>query len=353
MSATDQGETRHIDLRSDTAIQPTPAMLEAVQALGFRDDLLREDESTNALVQQTCTVLGTADAVLTPSGTMSNQIAVMAFTSPGEEVILGPASHVRNLESAGLAANAGVQIRCIPVDRGTYDTDALARELRASSLQVARTGLISLEATYDLNSGFVTPLENYRDIRRIADEHDVPVFLDGARLFNSAHALGVDPREIAQHVHAVQFCLNKGLGAPLGSMLAGSQAFIERARRLRQRLGGGMRHTGWLAAPGLIALQEWQDTIAADHRAAQQVAERLDSVVGLTVVNRPVETNIVSLQVDPAVLSIDAFIEALIARGVYVKRIGDDRVRLVTHRSASTDDLERACTAIEQTVRSA
>ncbi|USQ80464.1 aminotransferase class I/II-fold pyridoxal phosphate-dependent enzyme [Ornithinimicrobium faecis] len=343
--------TSQIDLRSDTAIQPTPAMLEAIQSVQFRDDLLREDKSTNALVEMTCDVLGTADAVITPSGTMSNQIAVMALTSPGEEVILGPASHVRNLEGAGLAANAGVQIRCIPVDRGIYDTDALAAALRTSSLQVARTGLISLEATYDLNSGFVTPIDNYRDIRRLADHHEVPVFLDGARLFNSAHALGVDPAEITQHVDAVQFCLNKGLGAPLGSMLAGSKEFIEHARRLRQRLGGGMRHTGLLAAPGLIALAQWRDTIAADHLAAQRVAERLGAVPGLAVVNGPIETNIVSLSVDAAVMPVEQFIGELAGRGVHVKRIADDRVRLVTHRSATAEHLEMACDVIEQTVR--
>ncbi len=339
---------RPIDLRSDTAIQPTPEMLATLTDLQFRDDLLREDESTNALIASTCALLGTEDAVITPSGTMSNQLAVLALTTPGEEVILGPASHVRNLEGAGLSANAGVQVRCVPVERGCYDTDALAAAVRPGNLQEARTGLISLEATYDLNGGYVTPLENYREVRRIADAHGIPVFLDGARLFNSAHALGIEPAEIVQYVDAVQFCLNKGLGAPLGSLLLGTAAFVERARRLRQRLGGGMRHTGLLAAPALIAVRDWRETIAADHQGAQRVAARLASVSGLTVSNAPVQTNIVALRVDPARMALEAFLDGLLERGVHLKRIGADSVRLVTHRSVSAADLEHTCSAIEQ-----
>lgn len=322
-------------------------MLAAIGAVKFRDDLLREDEATNALVEKTSAMLGTADAVLTPSGTMSNQIAVAALARPGDEVVLGPESHIRNLEGAGLAATAGVQIRCVPVNRGVYDTDALAAAIRGATLQEAATGLISLEATYDLNSGYVTPLDNYREIKRIADTHGVPVFLDGARIFNSAHALDVDPHEICQYVDAVQFCLNKGLGAPLGSMLAGSAEFIAKARRIRQRLGGGMRHTGLLAAPGLIAIEEWRSTIPSDHSRALRAAERLHAVDGLSVVNRPIHSNIIHLTIDDQVTTGDHFVAALDARGVRVKRIGNASVRLVTHRSTSTADLDSACDAIE------
>lgn len=340
-----------IDLRSDTAIQPTAAMLESVRDLMFADDMLREDDATNALLQRACEILDAEDAVLTPSGTMSNQIAVITLTSPGDEVILGPESHVRNLEGAGLAANAGVQVRCVPVEQGVYDTDALERTVRHGTLQEAPTGLISLEASYDLNSGYLTPLDNFREVRRIASAHGIPVYLDGARLFNTAHALGVEPAEIVREVDAVQFCLNKGLGAPLGSLLLGSAPFIERARRVRQRLGGGMRHTGLLAAPGLLALQDWQQTIAADHEAAQWLAQRVSTVAGITVVNQPVQTNIVTLAIAESVLSTDAFVDDLAARGVLVKRVAADQVRLVMHRSAGPEDLERACAAIEDVLR--
>ena len=339
--------TSPIDLRSDTAIQPTAAMLDSVRDLLFRDDMLREDDATNTLLRRACELLGTEDAVLTPSGTMSNQIAVIALTSPGDEVVLGPESHVRNLEGAGLAANAGVQVRCVPVEHGVYDTDALERTVRPGSLQEAPTGLISLEASYDLNSGYLTPLDNFREVRRVASGHGIPVYLDGARLFNTAHALGVAPAEIVQEVDAVQFCLNKGLGAPLGSLLLGSAPFIDRARRVRQRLGGGMRHTGLLAAPGLLALEDWQETIAADHEAAQWVAQRVNALPGVTVVNRPVRTNIVTLAIAETVLSTDDFVDGLAARGVLVKRIAADRVRLVMHRSVGPEELEVACAAIE------
>lgn len=337
-----------IDLRSDTAIQPTAAMLNAIRAVQFRDDLLREDESTNKLIEKTCMSLGLEDAVLTPSGTMSNQIAVATLTRPGVEVVLGPESHIRNLEGAGLAANAGVQIRCVPVHQGVYDTDALEAAVRATTLQEAPTGLISLEATYDLNSGYVTPLDNYREIRHISNAHGVPVFLDGARVFNSAYALGVDPIEICQYVDAVQFCLNKGLGAPLGSMLLGSKEFIRRARHVRQRLGGGMRHTALLAAPALLALDQWQNTIASDHFQARWLADRLHTVHGLTVNNLPIPSNIINLRIAPEVMTADRFIEALNDHDIFAKSIGDSSVRLATHRSIQSADLEYVCRTIAQ-----
>lgn len=339
---------RMIDLRSDTAIQPTETMLTAVRSLQFGDNLLGEDEPTSALIEKAGSLTGMEDGILTPSGTMSNQIAIAALTRPGDEVVLGPESHVRNLEGAGLAANSGVQIRCVPVDHGTYDIDALESAIRSATLQEAPTGLISLEATYDLNSGYVTPLDNYRDIRRIADKHGIPIFLDGARIFNSAVALGIELREICQYVDAVQFCLNKGLGAPLGSILLGSANVMEQARRVRQRLGGGMRHTGWLAAPALVAFDDWRRTIESDHVQANHLADRLAAIDHLTVNNEPVHSNIVNLTIDPQVMTVERFIDSLIARGVYVKRIGDDSVRLVTHRSASAHDLEHVCKAFEQ-----
>lgn len=333
-----------IDLRSDTAVQPTRAMLERINSLYFGDDLLGEDQATNALVAECARMLGTEHAMLTPSGSMSNQIAVATLTRPGDEVVLGAASHIYNLEVAGLAANTGVQARCVPVHQGVYDTDALEAAIRTAQLQVAATGLISLESTYDLNSGYVTPLENLREIRRIADRYGLPVYLDGARIFNAAEALGVELPDICQYVDAVQLCLNKGLGAPLGSVLAGSRRFVDSARRIRQRLGGGMRHTGLLAAPALVALPDWRTRIGADRIKAGRIADKLQGVPHLTINNAPLHSNIVNLTVD--VKPFDQFIERLSERGVFVKKVGPDRVRLVAHSSVTENDIDHACEMI-------
>jgi len=340
-----------IDLRSDTAIQPTTPMLEAVRHLQFGDDLLCEDQSTNTLVTQACTLLGKEDAVLTPSGTMSNQIAIAALTQPGDEVLLGPKSHIRNLESAGLAVISGAQIRCIPVQNGVYDIDTLESTITSGTLQEAPTGLISLEATYDLNSGYVTPLENYQAIRRIATKHNLPVFLDGARLFNAAHTLDVEPHQICQYVDAVQFSLNKGIGAPLGAILLGTKNFIATARRLRQRLGGGMRHSGLLAAPAIIALNEWRTTIETDHINARWLADQLNTNKHLTINNHPIDSNIINLTLNHNRMTVTSLIQALEKRDIYVKQIGDASARLVTHRSVSTTDLQYVSKQIHQIIK--
>ncbi|WP_120004068.1 threonine aldolase family protein [Nesterenkonia muleiensis] len=338
-----------IDLRSDTAIQPTHEMLRRLESLYFGDDLLEEDQATNLLLVKSSEMIGMESALLTPSGSMSNQISVAVFTQPGQEVLLGHASHIRNLEAGGLAANSGVQIRCTPVHQGIYDADALEASIREAQLQVAATGLISLESTYDLNAGYVPSLENLREIHSISRRYDLPIYMDGARIFNAAEALGVELADICQYVDAVQFCLNKGLGAPLGSVLVGSRRFISSARRARQRFGGGMRHTGLLAAPALLALPEWRK-VSSDRIKARKIANSLSDVPHIALNNSPIQSNIVSFSVSTGKMSIDDFIEQLARRHVLVKKIGSDQVRLVAHRSVSHEDIELACSVIIETL---
>src|SRR5699024_7146800 len=240
------------DLRSDTAIQPTVAMIDGLRGMHFADDLLGEDTATNTLLARLSDAFGMESAVITPSGTMSNQIAAAVISRPGAEVIVGDASHIYNLEVGGLAANSGVQVRAVPAERGEYPVNEIEAALRSRALQVSATSGIFLESTYNLNAGHVMSLANLAAIREVADRHGVFVYLDGARVFNAAIALDVPLQEITRHVDAVQICLNKGLGGPLGSVLVGSAEFIDEARLVRQRLGGGMRHTGFIAAPGLL-----------------------------------------------------------------------------------------------------
>src|SRR5690606_1608769 len=207
-------------------------------------------------------------ALLAISGTMANQIAVMVLTKRGEEVIVCEDSHLYNLEVAGLATLSQVQARPIPVENGYGDPDKVDRSIRHGQIQTARTSLLCLENTYNLNRGQLISIENMKEIKELATRHHIPIYLDGARLFNASVALNVPPSVICQYVDAVQICLTKGLGCPLGSILAGDKTFIEEGRRMRQRLGGGMRQAGIIAAPALYALEHMIKRLKDDHQKA-------------------------------------------------------------------------------------
>lgn len=333
---------RAVDLRSDTAIQPTEAMVASLQGTSFFDELLQEDTCTNDLVGRMAEIFDKPSAILTPTGSMSNQIAVIAHASNGDEIIVGQGAHIYELERGGLAANAGVQARVIDVSEGIYDIEGLESALRKPSLQVAPTKLVCLEATFDLNRGFVTPLDNLAAIAELAREHEIPVYMDGARIFNSSIALGVEPWEICQYVDAVQVCLNKGLGAPLGSVLVGDTSFIAKAREIRQRLGGGMRHTGWIAAPALVALNDYKSRLAEDHRKGVFLATAIHKSNGLTVTNTPVATNIVNVAVEHTKGTAEDFAKRASEQGVLVKVVGAQNFRAVTHSTVSWAELKWA-----------
>lgn len=336
-----------IDVRSDTATQASPEMMEALVGIRFRDDLLFEDEWTNKLVNRAASLFGMESGILCASGTMSNQVAVSAFCQPGDEVITGSQSHILNFEGAGLAAISGVQARAVPVVQGVYDVDELARSIQDANIQRPATGLICLESSYDLNGGFTSPLANLKGVGDVAKRAGLPVYLDGARIFNAAEALELDLREIGETVDGLQFCLNKGLGAPLGSVLIGNKEFISIARRVRQRLGGGMRHTGLIAVPGLVALDgPWRNVVRGDRERAQWLAEVFRGIEGIVVRNRPIATNIVVLQLVGATVSVTEFLDVLARHGVLVKRIGTDSVRLVLHRDISDKDAMHIASAV-------
>lgn len=342
-----------LDLRSDTAIQPTAAMVESLRGLHFADDLLQEDDPTNTLLARVSSEFGMESALLTPSGTMSNQIAVAVVSRPGTEVVVGDASHIYNLEGGGLAANSGVQVRAVGADAGDYRLEEIEAALRTTALQVTPTSAILLESTYDLNAGHVTSLENLAAIRGLADRAGAFVYMDGARVFNAAVVLDVPLQEIARHVDAVQICLNKGLGGPLGSVLVGTAEFIEEARLVRQRLGGGMRHTGFIAAPGLLGFEDWRGRMTQDHAHATVLGEALSVLPTVRVVNAPVETNIVTFEVQATDDQI-ADLEARLARaGVRVKPVGHHRFRAVTHSTLSRSDIEFCASTLVDAITAA
>lgn len=329
-----------LDVRSDTASLPTPKMREAMYNVNVRDAILNEDPTVSKLEKMAASILGMESALLVVSGTMANQIAIMAMTERGNEVILGPESHLYNLEAAGMAVLSQVQVRIVDVENGAYDIDSLEDAIQKNGVQTAKTGLICLENTYNLNKGSVITLENMARIKDVANRHGIPVYLDGARIFNAATYLKVEPSDICQYVDAVQFCLTKGLGCPIGSILAGSKSFIENARRIRQRLGGGIRQAGIIAAPGIIALQNMTSHMEQDHQKATKLLNGLSKISGIKPISDQFQTNIVSIEIVKDDWDADRFIEELTKNNIFVKRIGKNKVRMVTHYSISNEDID-------------
>jgi threonine aldolase len=334
-----------IDLRSDTVTRPSEAMREAARDAEVGDDVYREDPTVNELERRAAEIVGMEAALYVPTGTMGNQAAVRTHTDRGQEVLVEAESHVFKWELAGLAQHSGVQTR--PLDGG--DRGVLtAEQVRAGYVEAddhrPGTGLVCLENTHNSKGGTAIAPEYVDEVCEAAHDLGVPVHLDGARLFNAATAIDVPGSRLVENVDSVMFCLSKGLGAPVGSMLAGSEAFVESARRVRKLLGGGMRQAGVIAAPGLLALEN-RERLAEDHENAERLAAGLDGIDGVRV-PQP-ETNIVVAETDdPA----ETFVEACEAEGVLAGTFGEHRVRFCTHLDVDSEDVDRAIEAVERAV---
>lgn len=337
---------RIIDLRSDTVTLPKEEMIEAIRYAPLGDSIMGEDPTVNLLEKKAAELLGMEAALLVTSGTMANQIALMSLCQRGEEVLMGEDSHIFTLEGAAAAAVAQVQIRTIEVPDGIYDVSKIERNLNAGDIQRPKTSLICLENTYNLNKGQIVSLENMKEVRAVSKKYSIPVYLDGARLFNAAVELGVTPADICQEVDAVQICLTKGLGCPIGSILAGSKEFIEKAILNRQRLGGGMRQAGIIAAPAIYALDHMIDRLTEDHQKASRLATRLAAIDGIRM--EDVQTNIASLELLREDWNSQFLIEFLFTKGIKVKNIGENRVRMVVHYQITDEDIDRVVNAFEE-----
>ncbi|WP_298825518.1 threonine aldolase family protein [uncultured Planococcus sp.] len=329
-----------LDLRSDTVTLPKVEMMEAISSATLGDDIMGEDATVNHLQKKAADLLGMEDALLVISGTMANQIAIMNFAQRGEEVIVGSESHIFNLEGAALAAVAQVQARPMSVRNGYFDPEEIESSISAGDIQRAKTALISIENTYNLNAGQIVSIENMKEIKDVAVRNGLPVYLDGARIFNAAVALEVEPKELCKHVDAVQFCLTKGLGCPLGSILAGSKDFIGKAKMNRQRLGGGMRQAGIIAAPGIYALDHMISRLTEDNQKAYYLAKKLLAIDGVNINLNNVQTNIVAIDILKEDMVADEFIELLQKQKIKVKKIGRKKVRMIVHYMISNEDLE-------------
>ncbi len=331
-----------IDLRSDTVTQPTPAMRRAMAEAPVGDDVYGEDPTVNRLQEVAAALLGKEAALFLPSGTQANQVAVLSHAGRGEEVIVEADSHVFYYEAAGIAALAACQARTVPGRRGAMDLDRVEDAIRADNIHFPRTALICVENTHNRAGGTVLPQEHLAELAGLARRYGVPVHMDGARVFNAAVALGRPVADIVAPVDSVMFCLSKGLAAPVGAVLAGPAAFIERARRHRKLLGGGMRQAGILAAAGLVALDTMVDRLAEDHANARVLAEGLASVDGVRVDLETVQTNMVLFEVVDPAWDAAGLVAALAGAGVLCSAFGPRQVRLVTHCDVSGQAVQAA-----------
>lgn len=331
------------DFRSDTMTAPTAAMRRAMAEARVGDDVWGEDPTVRELEQLGAATLGKEQAVFVPSGTMANQVAIHVHCRPGDEVVCEERSHVYWYEGGAIARFSGAQTRTLPAADGFLSPAQVAGAVRADDPHYPRTRLLVVENTHNMAGGRVCSPERLRQLACVAKEHRMLVHCDGARLANAAVALSVPMAELAAPCDTVTLCLSKGLGAPVGSLVAGDAAFCKEARRARKAFGGGMRQAGVLAAAALIALREGPSLLADDHRRARRLAQGLASVPCLVVDPSAVDTNIVMVDVRGA--DAQALVESLKAKGVLCAKSAPSRVRFVTHRDVGDDGVDACLTA--------
>lgn len=337
-----------IDLRSDTVTQPTPAMRRAMADADVGDDVYGEDPTVNRLEALAAARMGKEAALFVPSGTMGNLISVLTHAGRGQEAILGDQSHIFIHEAGGASALGGVIYHTVPTNEdATLSLDQIEQAIRPSARDVhyAPAAVICLENTHNRRGGAILSPEYVQAVGELARRRGLPVHLDGARIFNASIATGRPVTDWTRHVSSIQFCLSKGLAAPAGSIIAADRAFVDRARRQRKMLGGGMRQVGILAAAGIVALTEMVDRLAEDHAHAQRLAADLAAIPGVDLDPPRVQTNIVIFTV-PEGTNVDAFIDSARREGVLLGPVGGRRLRAVTHAGLSGADCHRAAQAV-------
>jgi len=340
-----------IDLRSDTITLPPEEMRQAMYQAETGDDVYREDPTVNRLEELAAHMMGKEASLFTPSGTMSNLIAVLTHTHHGDEILVGSEAHMFWYEVGGASALGGVVIRTVPNDQdGQMGPDAVEQAIRSANIHFPQTTLFCLENTHNRCGGAVLTPEYTSTITHLVHQHGLQVHLDGARIFNAAVALNVPTSELVRDADSVCLCISKGLSAPVGSLLCGTREFVDRARKWRKMVGGGMRQAGVIAAAGIVALQKMVGRLAEDHTNAQRLAYGLARIPGISIQPERVKTNIVAFQ-SPTTISGTEFIQRLDARGVKVGNRGGRTVRAVTHRMITTTDVDQALERIALSVR--
>lgn len=331
-----------VDLRSDTLTRPTAAMRQAMMEAEVGDDVFGEDPTINRLQEKIVELTGMEAALFVTSGTQGNQVSVNAHTRPGQEVICDRNCHIFNYESGSPAMLAGVQLNGLDGRRGIITLEQVQEAVRPTDDHYPQTGLIALENTHNRGGGAIYPLPEMVRITNFARSRGIPTHLDGARLWNAVTATGISVKEYCSHFDSVSLCFSKGLGAPVGSAVAGSREFIRKAHYYRKAYGGGIRQGGILAAAALYALEHHWPLLKEDHRRAKELAQMIAGLPGIRVDLAAVETNILIFEIDPARMSADQLVGKLGEKGVLMFPFGGKQVRAVTHLEISDADIEFA-----------
>lgn len=339
-----------VDLRSDTVTKPTLEMRQAMYQAEVGDDVYGEDPTVQKLEELGAGIMGKESALFVASGTMGNQIALMAHTNKGDEVICEADSHIFYYEVAGIACLAGAQARPISGQRGILSPDRIKHHIRPQDVHQPRTGLICLENTHNRAGGTCYSVQELAQIKELADSNHIPVHMDGARIFNAAAAQNVSVEKLAEKATSITFCLSKGLCAPVGSLLTGSHDFIQECRRYRKMLGGGMRQAGIIAAAGIVGLETMVERLQDDHLHARILAEALVSI-GMDIDMKTVQTNIVIANVSPFGITAKQAAALLEEQGIKVAVFGEYSIRFVTHHGIEKEDINHTAGIIAKLVK--
>lgn len=340
-----------VDLRSDTVTRPTAAMRAAIARAEVGDDVHSDDPTVNRLQERAANLLGKEAALFVPSGTMANQVAIRSVCEPGDELIIDATTHCYHFETAAPCALSGVSLKIIQGQRGVFTGADVEAALRPKAIHYANSRAVVVENTNNNGGGTVWPIEKLADVRAAAERADLHVHMDGARLMNACVASGRQATEFTQYADSVSMCFSKGLGAPVGSVVAGPAAWIERTRRFRKMFGGAMRQAGIVAAGALYALDHHVERLADDHANARLLAEAIAELPGILLDPATVETNIVYFEIDARLGSAADFIARLRARGVWMFALGTNRARAVTHLDVTRPQIERGIEVIREVCR--
>ncbi len=339
---------RVIDLRSDTVTKASEAMRKAMMEAEVGDDVFGEDPTVNKLEETVAGILGKEAALFVPTGTMGNQICIKVHTLPGQEVMCDWNCHIFNYEAGAASMLAGVQLKPIMGNDGIITAEQVEQFINDDDIHHAHTRLIALENTHNRGGGIVFPLDEIRKIREVAERNRIPMHLDGARLFNAVHYSGVSAKEYAKYFESVMICLSKGLGAPVGSVVAGSKVFIDQARCVRKAYGGGMRQAGVIAAGGLFALENNIGRLKIDHNRAAQLAEAIARLKPFHLDVGKVHTNIIIFNIKDERMMADDVVNRLESAGVHSIEFDKKRVRLVTHLDLTDTDIRETIHIFEK-----
>lgn len=337
-----------VDLRSDTVTKPSRGMLAAMMRAEVGDDVWGDDPTVNALQAATAKLLGKPAGLFLPSGTMANQVAVKTHVAPGDEVILDRESHIFRYEVAAAAVVSGAQFNAIDGAGGFPTAAQVEAQVRPMDIHQPATRLVCLENTHNRAGGTIFPLDELRKVAAVCRKHQIPIHLDGARLWNASVATGTGLKEYARHCDSVMVCFSKGLGCPVGSVLVGPRDFIEKARRSRKLFGGGMRQAGYLAAAGLYALQHNVKRLADDHQRARRLAEMIAAIPALDIDLSAVQTNIVIFDCARAGMDSEQALKKCAAQGLWLASFGRTRLRAVTHLDVGDVGIARAGKVLKQ-----